>query len=129
MYEMTIEELLQQGNTLILDPANPPETRLIRAELIVQVLNQGRRIAIENAIIAGDFNLRNTTVSQELSLTNCELQSRFDAAYTIVKAPFSLVNCVCLGEVNLDSTEFQLDVTIDGSVFKENIIFSDAKIH
>jgi uncharacterized protein YjbI with pentapeptide repeats len=126
---MTIEELLQQGNSLILDPANPPETRLIRAELIVQALNQGRRIAIENAIIAGDFNLRNTTVSQELSLTSCELQSRFDAAYTIVKAPFSLVNCVCVGEVNLDSTEFQLDVTIDGSIFKENVIFSDAKIH
>jgi hypothetical protein len=125
---MTTEELVKQGYPVVLDPSTPPETRLIPSELIVQSISRGMEVKIENAIIAGDFNLRNITVPKELSLTNCELQNKLDAAYTTFTGPFTLVNCVCLGPISFDSAKFQLDATIDDSVFKEMVLFSDAEI-
>jgi hypothetical protein len=133
-----VRKRLLAGEPLAFPASAAPDERTVSADCVTEALRAGVTVSLENARIAGHFDLHNMQIRGDLQLLSCEIQEFTDFSYAVFERTLRLHGCDFQKGASFDSVRLRSDVWFDESTFAaprgssaENAttIFNDAEFN
>jgi uncharacterized protein YjbI with pentapeptide repeats len=133
-----VRKRLLAGEPVVLSASAGADKRTVPADWVTEALREGGTISLENARIAGRFNLHNVQIRGDLRLLSCEIQEFADFSYVVFERTLRLDRCNFKKGASFDSARLRSDVWFDESAFgappgpsleKGTTFFNDAEFN
>ncbi len=101
------------------------EAKPIIAKEIIEAIKNGKKIEIINAVINGQFILRDINVESEITIERTKIKEIIDWSYSTFKGVLSLKNSIFENDAIFIETVLEKDIFLDGAIFQGKAEFSD----
>jgi hypothetical protein len=101
------------------------EAKPIAAKEIIEAIKNGKKVEIINAVIDGQFILRDINVESEITIERTKIKDIVDWSYSTFKGVLNLKDSIFENDAIFTETVLEKDIFLDGAIFQRKAEFSD----